>query len=337
MFEFAHKNWLYALALLVVYIVIYIYIAIRQKLNLTKFANPILHGYILPDVSAWRSGFKFTIYVVGLFLLIISVADPLWGSKQQEVKRSGIDLIIAVDVSNSMLAQDIKPNRLMAAQRALFQLIDKLNGDRLGLVVFGGQAYTQLPITTDYAAVKLAIDNMNTGMVPTQGTAIGAAIDRAVEGFDKKSKNKKAIIVITDGENHEDDALKAASNANDEGIVVHTIGMGSAEGAPIPVSGNTFKKDKEGNTVITKLNAQALTEIAAEGKGLFVRASTSQVGLNQLYAEINKLQKTDYDSKEFSDYEHQYMYALIPAFLLLLLELLLNNKRSNFWRTILKY
>lgn len=337
MFEFAHKNWLYAIALLFVYIVVYIYIAIRQKRNLAQFANPALHGYILPNVSAWRSGFKFMVYAIGVLFLILTVADPLWGSKQQEVKRSGIDLVIAVDVSNSMLAQDIKPNRLMAAQRALFQLIDKLNGDRLGLVVFGGQAYTQLPITTDYAAAKLAIDNMSTGMVPTQGTAIGAAIDRAVEGFDKKSKNKKAIIVITDGENHEDDALKAAANAKEEGIVVHTIGMGSLEGAPIPISANDFKKDKEGKVVITKLNAQALTEIAAEGKGLFVRASTSQVGLNQLYAEINKLQKTDYDSKEFSDYEHQYMYALIPAFLLLLLEVLLNNKRSNFWRTILKY
>jgi Ca-activated chloride channel homolog len=337
MFQFAHSIWLYALAFIAVYIVVYIYVIITQKRNLATFANPSLHQYIVPQVNAWRSAFKFTLYIIGASFLILAVADPLWGSKQQEVKRSGIDLVIAVDVSNSMLAQDIKPNRLMASQRALFQLIDKLNGDRLGLVVFGGQAYTQLPITTDYAAAKLAIDNMSTGMVPTQGTAIGAAIERAVEGFDKKSKNKKAIIVITDGENHEDDALKAAAAAQDEGIIVHTIGMGSAEGAPIPISAKDFKKDKDGKVVITKLNADALTQIAAEGKGMFVRASTSQVGLNQLYDEINKLQKTDYGSKEFSDYEHQYMYALFPAFLLLLLELILNNKRSNFWRKILKY
>lgn len=337
MFQFAHINWLYALAVVAVYIVVFIYFLVRQQRNLKLFANPTLHQYLMPNVNAWRSGFKFMVYAVALLFLILTVADPLWGSKQQEVKRSGIDLVIAVDVSNSMLAQDIKPNRLMAAQRALFQLIEKLNGDRLGLVVFGGQAYTQLPITTDYAAAKLAIDNMSTGMVPTQGTAIGAAIERSMESFDEKSKNKKAIIVITDGENHEDDALQAAAAAHDKGIIVHTIGMGSTEGAPIPISANDFKKDKEGKTVITKLNAEALTQIAAEGKGLFVRASNSQVGLNQLYDEINKLQKTDYDSKEFSDYEHQYMYALIPAFLLLIVELLLSNKRSNFWRNLLKY
>ena len=213
-----------------------------------------------------------------------------FGSKLKTEKRKGVELMIALDVSNSMMAEDIQPNRLERAKRAISRLVDKLDDDKIGLIVFAGDAYTQLPITTDFASAKLFLNSVSTNIVPRQGTAIGAAINLAANSFSPQFEGNKAIIVITDGENHEDDAVGAATAAAQQGIIVHTIGMGLPQGAPIPVYENgqkDFRKDKNGQVVVTKLDEQMLQEIAAAGNGVYVRANNAEVGLNTLFDEIN--------------------------------------------------
>jgi Ca-activated chloride channel family protein len=213
-----------------------------------------------------------------------------------------------------------------------------LEGDRLGIIVFGGEAYVQLPITTDYSAAKLFLESINTDMIPTQGTAIGTAIDLAIESFGKDEGKNKAIVIITDGENHEDDAIKAAETAAERGITIHTIGMGSADGSPIPVYKNNikegFRKDNEGNTVITKLNEQVLQEIAAAGNGIYVRASNSDAGLNSVLDEIGKLEKKQFESKMYSDYEDRFQWFVASALFLLLIELFLTERKSKIYQRL---
>jgi len=238
-----------------------------------------------------------------------------------------------LDVSNSMLAEDIKPNRLERAKMAISNLIDRLQGDRIGIVVFAGNAYKQLPLTTDYSAAKLFLSAVDTKIIPTQGTAIGEAINMAVQSFDDKQHNK-AIVVITDGENHEDDAVGAAKNAVEKGIKVFTIGMGLPEGSPIPLydrNGNKlgFKKDRSGKTVITKLNEDMLRQIAAAGNGSYVRAGNASTGLSKVLDDINKIQKKEIETRQFTDYEDRFQIFLALALILMLVELLITNRKSK--------
>jgi len=251
------------------------------------------------------------------------------------VKRKGADIMIALDVSNSMKAQDIQPSRLERSKQAISRLIDRLEGDRIGIIVFAGEAYMQLPITTDYGAAKLFLNYIDTDIVPTQGTAIGAAIERATEAFPQDNKHNKAIIVITDGENHEDDAMVAARQANEKGIVVHTIGMGSVEGAPIPVFHNRvqvdFKKDKVGNTIISRLDPEALSAISLEGGGKFIRATNSDDGLSAVIKEISKMEKSEFGAKMITDYEDRFQYFLAAGLLLLIIEFLISERKSKWF------
>ena len=266
--------------------------------------------------------------------LVFALARPQLGSKLEEVKRQGVDVVIALDVSNSMNAEDIRPNRLEKSKRAIYKLIDQLQGDRIGLIIFAGQAYVQLPITTDYGAAKLFLSTINTNMVPTQGTAIGTAIEKSVASIGDSARHNSAIIIITDGENHEDNAVEAARDAAAKGIFVHTIGMGSPDGAPIPVRrGNTvsgYLQDKAGTTVITRLNELALQEIADAGKGKFVRATNSDDGIQLIMKEIDAMEKKEFAAKLFTDYEDQFQYFLGLALLFLLLDFLISERRSEF-------
>jgi len=272
---------------------------------------------------------------LAFFFLIIAIANPQSGSKLEEVKREGVDLIIALDVSNSMRAEDLSPNRLENAKLAISRLIANLHDDRIGLIIFAGQAYVQLPITTDYEAAKLFLENINSDMISTQGTAIGTAIDLAVSSFDAKSGNSKAIIVITDGENHEDDAIKAAETAAGKGIVVHTVGMGSENGAPIPVYQNGqqsgFRKDNSGTTVITRLDENNLKQIAASGRGTYVRANNSQAGISLIFDQINKMQKKEFGTKIYTDYDDHFQFFLLLALVFFVLEFLINERISKWW------
>jgi Ca-activated chloride channel family protein len=293
---------------------------------------------LFPDVSETKRTWKFVLYLVTVAALIGGIINPQIGTKLEEGKRKGADLMICLDVSNSMKAEDLSPNRLERSKQAISKLIEKLEGDRIGIIVFGGDAYVQLPITTDYSAAKLFLESISTDMVPTQGTAIGKAIDKAIESFGKDEGKNKAIVIITDGENHEDDAIRAAETAAEKGITIHTIGMGSAAGAPIPVyKGNVqegFRKDKDGNTVVTKLNESMLQELSAAGGGIYVRATNSDAGLNNVLDAIDKLEKKQFESKLYSDYEDQFQVFFAVALILILTDTFLTERKSKIYERL---
>ena len=332
MFRFAHPDLLYLLAVIPLLVVFFVVVRTRKKKAIAEFGNPELLATLMPLQSYKREAAKFVMVLIALFFVILGVAGPQFGSKLQQVKREGVELIIALDVSNSMMAEDIKPNRLAAAKQAISRMTDKLTDDKVGLIVFAGDAYVQLPITTDYSSAKLFLSGISTDIAPIQGTAIGAAIDLASKSFTPETEASKAIIVITDGENHQDDAVAAAKAAREKGIYVHTIGMGLPQGAPIPEKGNPgqFMKDGQGNVVISKLDETTLREIAKAGEGIFVRASNTNVGLNTLLDEINEMDKTLLEEQVFSDYAEKYQYFLLLALLFVLVDfMILERKNKN--------
>lgn len=332
MFRFAHPDLLYLLAVIPLLIAFYVVVKNRKKKAIAEFGNPELLATLMPLQSYKRETMKFVMVLIALFFVILGVAGPQFGSKLQQVKREGVELIIALDVSNSMMAEDIKPSRLAAAKQAISRMTDKLTDDKVGLIVFAGDAYVQLPITTDYSSAKLFLSGITTDIVPIQGTAIGAAIDLAAKSFTPETEASKAIIVITDGENHQDDAVAAARAARENGIHVHTIGMGLPQGAPIPEQGNPgqFMKDGQGNVVISKLDEGTLREIAKAGEGVFVRASSTNVGLNTLLDEINEMDKTMLEEQVYSDYAEKYQYFLLAALLFALIDfMILERKNKN--------
>lgn len=316
MFRFAHPEYLYLLALLPAFLLLFLYAMYIKKRNLKRFGNmKILRG-LMPDVALKKQHLKFWLSFICLGLFIIVVAGPQFGSKLETVKRQGIEVMICLDVSNSMLSNDINPSRLEKSKQILSKLIDDLHNDKIGLIVFAGDAFIQLPITSDYVSAKMFLSSINPSMVPMQGTAIGAAINLAVSSFSPSQNSEKTIILITDGENHEDDALGAAKTANEKGIKVNVLGVGSIQGSPIPVSGNSYQKDNEGNIIITKLNEQMCQEIAVAGSGMYARTDNTNSALKALQKELAKLTKSEVESKVYSSYDEKY---LIPAWILLFL------------------
>jgi len=245
---------------------------------------------------------------------------------------------VCLDVSNSMLAQDLQPNRLERAKYALEKMIDGLEGDRLGLVIFAGEAYVQLPITSDYNAAKMFMSSINTKMIPVQGTNLEAAIQKATESFGKDLGKNKAIILITDGENHESEALKAAENAAAKGIMINTIGIGSASGVPIPLIENGvmkgFRKNKQGETIVTKLNSEILKQIAAKGKGVYVEATKHDLGIKAILNKIDELEKEKFDTKMFTDYEDQFQWFLGLSLILLVFECAMSERASEWFKQL---
>lgn len=332
MFRFEHPEYLNLLWLLPLLTVLYIlYLTWRRKVA-RRLGDADVTGLLMPYKSGWRSHFKFFLTLLTLTSILVAMANPQIGSQLEKVQRKGIDIVIALDVSNSMLAQDIKPNRLERAKQSINRLIDDLENDRIGLVVFAGKAYTQLPITTDYSAAKLMLSTVSTDLVPVQGTSIGKAVETAMSAFNVEQSGK-VIIIITDGETHDEEALKRVTEAADKGIRVFTIGLGLAEGAPIPVYRNGvvtgFRKDRSGSTVITRLDETMLQQIAEAGKGIYVRASTSQVGLNRIFDEIKRLEENTYDIKSYSDYEDRFQYFIGIALLLLFVNYIINERKSR--------
>jgi len=334
MFRFARPEILYLLLLVPVLIILFVVVYKRKKNALKRFGDLEVIKTLMPDVSYVRPVVKFIFLVIAVLFIILGLAGPQFGSKLQEVKRKGIEIVIALDVSNSMLAEDIQPNRLERAKQAISKLTSRLQNDKIGLIVFAGDAYTQIPVTTDYGAVKMFLSSVNTEIVPNQGTAIGSAIELAMNSFTPESEIQKAIIIITDGENHEDDAIQAAKEAASKGIVVYTLGMGLPQGGPIPVKGNygqkTYKKNKQGNVVVSKLNEKVLQQIAAAGTGSYVRANNTQVGLEKLIDKIEALEKTEFDARVYADYDERFQYLLILALLFLLLDFMLLEKKNRW-------
>lgn len=338
MFRAENSIFFYALALIPLFITIYAWYVWSSRRKLKKLGDVKLIRQLMPEVSRAKRVTKFVCLLVGLTFVIFTLCRIQSGSKVKNVKREGADIMVCLDVSNSMLAQDLSPNRLERAKFALEKMIDKLEGDRLGIIVFAGEAYVQLPITTDYGAAKLFLESINTKMVPTQGTNITAAINKAVESFGKDEGKNRAIVIITDGEDHEEDAVTAAKEAADKNIMINTIGVGSESGVPIPnvVEGvvNGYKKDRQGNTIVTKLNSEILKKIAGEGNGVYVQATNADVGLGAIINKMDELDKKQVEEKMYTDYEEQFQWFLAIALLCLVIESLVSERTSRLWKTL---
>ncbi len=333
--RFEHPEHLYWLLIIPVLVIIYILFRLGQKRRFERFAQIGMRDQLVPTFSSRRANFKFVIFLLMVACSILALANLQSGSKMEEVKREGIDLYIAIDVSNSMNAEDIVPSRLERSKQAINKLIGDMRGDRIGVIVFADKAFVQLPITTDYSAAKMFLSTINTSLVASQGTAIAEAINLALRSFPDEA-HSRAIIVISDGEDHENDAaVKAAQEAAKQGVHIYTIGMGLPDGAPIPEYNQYghqtgYRKDKQGNTIITKLNEQMLQQIAAAGNGLYVRASNSNVGLSKIYDDVNKLDKSEIDTKVFTDYEDQFQWFVAAAIILLLIEIFVSSGKRGW-------
>jgi Ca-activated chloride channel family protein len=305
-----------------------------RKKALNRFGEFHLIHRLIPEFSTGRLVFKFVLLMIAFTFLVLALADPQTGSKMEKVQRKGIDVMIALDVSNSMLAEDIRPSRLERAKQSISKLIDRLDGDRIGIIVFAGKAYNQLPITTDYGAAKMFLSAINTNIVPVQGTAIADAVDMATNSFGQSTHNK-AIIVISDGEDHQGDVLEKTEVAAKKGIVMYTVGMGIPEGGPIPVYNGEirtgYKKDRYGSTIITHLDESLLQRIASVGKGMYVRANNSEEGWQKVFDDLNKIQKSELESRQFSDYEDRFQYFIGFSLLFLIFELFVFDKKNQWF------
>ena len=294
--------------------------------NIRKFGDVELVKELMPSYSKAKGWLRILLFTLAFALFVIGLARPQIGAKLQEHQAKGAEIMICLDVSNSMLAEDYSPNRLDRAKLAISKIVDRLQGDRIGLIVFAGSSFVQLPITTDYVSAKMFLSSVNTESVPVQGTAIGDAVLTAAKSFSAQSEKSRAIIVITDGENHEDDPISAAEQVAEMGIKLYTIGVGSAEGQPIPKDGSLMK-DKDGNIVVTRLDEATLQSMANAGKGAYVRAGNEEFGLNPIIDDINKMEDEEFNSVVFEEYDEQYMYFFAAALLLLVIEMLIGERR----------
>ena len=328
MIIFAHPQFLLLLLLIPFFFIgLAVWMGARRR-RLRKFGDEALVNDLMPSWSRSKRWVRAVIYSLAFTFLVIGLSRPQIGAKLKEYKAKGAEIMIALDVSNSMLAQDYSPNRLERAKLAISRITDKLQGDRIGLIIFAGSSFVQLPITSDYVSAKMFLSNISTSSVPIQGTAIGDAINTAVRSFSAQSEQSRAIIVITDGENHEDDAVAAAAQAAEVGVKVYTIGVWSQEGQPIPMDGGLLK-DKEGNIVVTRLDEDTLKQIAQAGGGAYVHAGNDEFGLTPIISEIQKMQDEEFNSVMFEEYDEQFMYFLGVALALLVLEMLIGERRSR--------
>ncbi len=344
MLRFVHEEYLWFLAIIPVLIAIAWFVRGARLRASRVFGTPAMMHRLAPEASRYKRPVKFVLLLCAVALVIGALANLQIGTRLEEMKQEGVDIFIVMDVSLSMKAEDIKPNRLEKAKLEIRNLIDRLGGDRIGLVVFAGEAYTQFPLTTDYSAANLFLDVLDVDAVGLPGTAIGSAIMRAMESFDYEEQTTKVIVVITDGENTEGDVIEAAQEAAGKGILLYAIGMGSPAGAPIPVYGGSgqqtdFKRDRVGSVVVSKLDEVTLEKIAAIGNGKYFRGTTSQDELDAIYKDVSALQKKEFGVKQFTDYESRFQWFLVPAVLLLVLEFLLSenvNRRFSLGRFLRK-
>ena len=327
---------LYLLLILLIPLMFIAYWLMRRwrKRRIARFGDPDLVSSLAPLVPRRKGWLKLTLLSLALLFFAIGMARPQLGAILKEKQVKGAEIMVVLDVSNSMLAEDYSPNRLERAKLAISKLVDELQGDRIGLIIFAGESFVQLPVTSDYVSAKIFLNSITTESVPVQGTAMGDAIRTAIKSFTSESENSRAIILITDGENHEDDPVSAAKDAVDMGARVFCIGVGSPEGKPIPVDGELLK-DKDGNIVVTRLDEATLKEVASAGKGLYVRAGNTEFGLNPVIDEIRSLDEKDFQSVVFEEYDEQYMYFFAIALIFMLIEFMISdtrNRRSLFGR-----
>lgn len=328
MFKFANPNALFLYLLLLFVVGVYLYAGYRRKSALRKYGDPVLLAALMPEVSSYRPQIKFWITFVAMCFMVLLIARPQFGSKVESVKRQGIETVIALDISNSMLAEDVAPSRLEKSKNIISRLVDSFEDDKVGLIVFAGDAFIQLPITSDFISAKMFLESIHPGLINHQGTNIKAAIDMATRSFTPNEGVGKAVIIITDGENHEGGAIEAAKAAAEKGLSVYVMGVGSLEGSPIPAGRNDFRRDKGGNVIVTKLNEKMCQEIAAAGNGVYIRIDNTNNAQKILQKEIDKLAKADIDTVVYSEYDEQFQAVAWIAFILLLLEMLLMVKKN---------
>ena len=328
MLIFGDWKFLYLLLLIPVFLVGYGILRHMRSRRVKAFGDPALTEKLMPSRSKSKGWVRMVILCLGFALFSVGLARPQTGARLAERKTKGAEIIVALDVSNSMLARDYSPNRLERAKLSISRLTEKLQDDRIGLIIFAGTSFVQLPVTTDYVSAKMFLGSIDTGSIPVQGTAIGDAIRLGIKSFSAQSEKSRVIIVISDGENHEDDAVGAAKEAAELGIKVYTIGVGSAEGQPIPIDGELMK-DRDGNIVVTKLNEQMLRDIARAGGGAYIHAGGEEFGLNPIIDDIRRMEDEEFGSVVFEEFDEQYMYFFGAAFLLFVIEMLIGERKPR--------
>lgn len=314
-----------------VFVIAHIIYTKRKSRQLAEFGDPELMAQLMPDASKSRPVWKFSLLIAALVLLTVAAARPQYGQKEKIVKRQGIEVMVALDISNSMLAEDVVPNRLDRAKQMLSKMIDNMVDDKVGLVVFAGEAFTQLPITCDYVSAKMFLNTITPNLIQTQGTAIGAALQTAITSFGaQESEAGRAIILITDGENHEDDAIAAAKQAQELGIQVFVIGIGKPEGSPIPQPGtNDYFKDRSGQVVVSRLNEEMCQQIAQAGNGAYVRCDNTNTAMRALQQELERIANSELESTVYADYNEQYQSFVLMALLLLVIEFFILSRKNH--------
>ncbi|MBR1929818.1 MAG: VWA domain-containing protein [Paludibacteraceae bacterium] len=331
MFRFANIEYLWLLILIPVLVVLFILYDRHKRRQLAQFGDAELVALLMPNASRTRPIVKFSLLLLAYTLLVFALARPQYGTKEQTIKRQGIEVMFALDISNSMLAEDVAPNRLERAKQMLSKLIDKMQDDKVGLIVFAGQAFVQLPITADYVSAKMFLQSISPDLIKTQGTAIGDAINTSVRAFgDNQSQASRVIILITDGENHEDDAKTAAQEAKQKGIEVIVVGIGKPKGSPIPIAGtNNFMKDRSGNVVVSRLNEEMCKDIASAAGGIYVRCDNTNTAMRAVQKEVDTLAKSDIEAKVFTDYNEQYQSFVLLALLVLIFDFFIFSRKNK--------
>lgn len=335
MFRFGEPIYLYLLFVLPVLVALYLYSNWRRRKKIRQYGDPALLAHLMPTVSKYRPDVKFWLVFAALTMVIFMLARPQFGSKMETVKRQGVETVVALDISNSMLAEDVTPSRLEKSKKLISRLVETFNNDKVAMIVFAGEAFTQLPITSDYISAKMFLETISPSLISTQGTDIRGAIDLALKSFTPNEGVGRAIVLITDGENHEGGALEAAQQAAKQGIRVFVLGVGSPDGAPIPTGNNNeYRRDKDGNVIITRLNEQMCQEIAKAGNGMYVRVDNTNNAERALNAEINKLAKADVETQVFTEFDEQFQVLAWLALILLVADLMLLERKNPLFKNV---
>ena len=332
MFRFENPIYLWLLLIIPILIILKIMMWYVQRKKLSRIGNPTLLKELMPDVSRFRPWVKFLLLITALSSLILTLARPQFGSKISHEKRNGIEAIIALDISNSMLAQDVQPSRLDKSKLMIENLINSFINDKIGLVVFAGEAYVQLLITSDYVSAKMFLSDITPNLISAQGTDIARAIRVSLSSFTQQKGVGKAIILITDGEDNEGGALEAVKEAKEKGVNVFILGVGDSKGAPIPLGNGEYLKDNHGQTVMTALNENMCKEIAQAGSGTYIHIDNTSLAQEQLNNELSKLQKGDSDAVVYSEYNEQFQIVALLSFILLLIEVCLLERKNPLFK-----
>ncbi|MDO9137553.1 MAG: VWA domain-containing protein [Lutibacter sp.] len=334
MYQIEEPTYFYYLAIIPAIVVLFLLVLWWKKRIQKRFADPKLIQKLSPEKSTFKSFLKLIVFCFALFFLIISLANPKMGTKLETVKRQRVDIVFALDVSKSMLAEDIAPNRLEKAKQIITKVIENLGSDRIGIIIYAGSSYPLLPITTDYAAAKMFLQNANTEMVSNQGTAINDAIERALSYYDNDEQTNRFLVIVSDGEDHQENTLDLAKEAAKKGIKIYTVGIGTAKGGPIPLKDNgrvvAYKKNNEGTVVVTQLNEQILRDIANVGNGKYINGNKTQETIATIKEVLEKAEKNEFETKQFSDYEDQFQWFVGIGLLLLIIDVTLLEKKTKW-------